>query len=72
MGYTPPSQGRGDRRLNTTNYEHPQETNLLDVARALQYRYLTGEPELRVHQQRRRFVQNCHWPNLVGGLNQKV
>jgi hypothetical protein len=49
MGYTPPSQGRGDRRLNTTNYEHPQETNLLDVARALQYRYLTGEPELRVN-----------------------
>jgi hypothetical protein len=49
MGYTPPSQGRGDRRLNTTNYDHPQETNLLDVARALQYRYLTGEPELRVN-----------------------
>jgi hypothetical protein len=49
MAYTPPSQGRGDRRLNTTNYEHPQETNLLDVARALQYRYLTGEPELRVN-----------------------
>ena len=49
MSYTPPSQGRGDRRLNTTDYQHPQETNLLDVARALQYRYLTGEPELRVN-----------------------
>ena len=51
MSYTPPSPGRGDRRLNTTDYQHPQETNLLDVARALQYRYLTGEPELRVYQQ---------------------
>lgn len=49
MAYIPPPQGRGDRRLNSTNYEHPQETNLLDVARALQYRYLTGEPELRVN-----------------------
>ena len=49
MSYTPPSPGRGDRRLNTTDYQHPQETNLLDVARALQYRYLTGEPELRVN-----------------------
>ena len=34
MAYVPPPQGRGDRRLNSTNYEHPQETNLLDVARA--------------------------------------
>jgi hypothetical protein len=49
MGYTPPPQGRGDRRLNSTSYEHPQETNLLDVARALQYRFDTGEPELRVN-----------------------
>jgi hypothetical protein len=46
MGYTPPSPGRGDRRLNTTNYEHPQETNLLDVARAMDYN-LAGQPILR-------------------------
>ena len=40
---------RGDTRLNTTSYEHPQERNLLDLHTALQYRYLTGEPELRVN-----------------------
>ena len=47
MGYTPPSPGRGDRRLNTTNYEHPQETNLLDLHRAMEYD-LGGKPTIRV------------------------
>jgi hypothetical protein len=47
MGYTPPSPGRGDRRLNSTNYEHPQETNLLDLTRAMRYNGL-GEPLIRV------------------------
>jgi hypothetical protein len=46
MAYTAPSPGRGDRRLNSTNYEHPQETNLLNVHRAMQYNVL-GEPILR-------------------------
>jgi hypothetical protein len=36
-------------RTNTTGYEHPQETNLLNVHKALQYRFGTGEPELRVN-----------------------
>jgi hypothetical protein len=47
MSYTPPSPGRGDRRLNTTNYEHPQETNLLDLHRAMEYD-LAGKPQIRV------------------------
>jgi len=47
MAYTPPPQGRGDRRLNSTNYEHPQETNLLDLTRAMRYNGL-GEPLIRV------------------------
>jgi hypothetical protein len=47
MAYTPPPQGRGDRRLNTTNYEHPQETNLLDLHRAMEYD-LAGKPQIRV------------------------
>jgi hypothetical protein len=47
MAYTPPPQGRGDRRLNTTNYEHPQETNLLDLHRAMEYD-LAGKPVIRV------------------------
>jgi len=47
MSYTPPPQGRGDRRLNTTNYEHPQETNLLDLHRAMEYD-LAGKPQIRV------------------------
>lgn len=46
MTYKAPPQGRGDRRLNTTNYEHPQETNLLDLYRAMQYN-TAGQPELR-------------------------
>jgi hypothetical protein len=47
MAYVPPSQGRGDRRLNSTNYEHPQETNLLDLTRAMEYNQL-GQPVVRV------------------------
>ena len=47
MAYVPPPQGRGDRRLNSTNYEHPQETNLLDLARAMEYNQL-GQPVVRV------------------------
>lgn len=46
MTYRAPPQGRGDRRLNTTNYEHPQETNLLDLHRAMEYNSL-GQPVIR-------------------------
>ena len=46
MTYKAPPQGRYDRRLNTTNYEHPQETNLLDIHRAMTYNSL-GEPVIR-------------------------
>lgn len=46
MTYRAPSQGRGDRRLNTTNYDHPQETNLLDLHRAMEYNQL-GQPVIR-------------------------
>jgi hypothetical protein len=49
MSYKAPTPGRLDSRLNTTDYQHPQETNLLSVERALQYRFGTGEPELRVN-----------------------
>lgn len=34
-------------RTNTTNYVHPQETNLLNVHKAMQYN-TDGQPELRV------------------------
>lgn len=44
--YTPPTPGRFDQRLNSTNYEHPQETNLLNVHRAMEYD-AQGEPVLR-------------------------
>ncbi len=47
MAYTKPSAGRGDKRQNTTNYEHPQETNLLDLHRAMEYD-LGGKPTIRV------------------------
>lgn len=46
MVYKAPSPGRGDRRLNTTNYDHPQETNLLDLHRAMEYN-LQGQPVIR-------------------------
>lgn len=44
--YTKPSAGRLDQRQNTTNYDHPQETNLLNIHKALTYNSL-GEPVLR-------------------------
>ncbi len=47
MAYVKPSAGRGDRRQNTTDYEHPQETNLLDLHRAMEYD-LAGKPQIRV------------------------
>lgn len=47
MSYTNPSAGRGDKRQNTTAYDHPQETNLLNIHKAMQYN-TDGEPELRV------------------------
>lgn len=46
MSYKSPPQGRYDSRLNTTNYSHPQEVNLLDVHRALEYNS-GGQPALR-------------------------
>lgn len=46
MTYKAPSPGRFDSRLNTTNYDHPQETNLLNIHRAMAYNSL-GEPVLR-------------------------
>ena len=33
---------------NSTNYEHPQESNLLNIHKAMKYN-ATGEPQLRVH-----------------------
>ena len=47
MSYKAPTPGRFDARQNTTDYVHPQETNLLSVERAMQYN-TDGEPELRV------------------------
>lgn len=37
-----------DRYLNSTNYEHPQESNLLDVHKAMDYSS-AGQPLLRVN-----------------------
>ena len=45
--YTNPSAGRGDSRQNTTNYDHPQETNLLNLHKAMEYD-LGGKPMIRV------------------------
>ena len=45
--YTNPSAGRGDSRQNTTSYDHPQETNLLNIHKAMEYD-LGGKPMLRV------------------------
>ena len=45
--YTPEHHaGRLDARLNTTNYIHPQETNLLNLHKAMEYNNL-GQPCLR-------------------------
>ena len=58
---------RGDTRINSTSYEHPQERNLLDLHTALQYRFGTGEPELRVNLGPNAFVisGNVLIPGLV-------
>lgn len=48
MTYTPPSPGRFDQRLNTTDYNHPQETNLLSIERAMQYN-AAGQPVVRTN-----------------------
>jgi hypothetical protein len=39
---------RGDTRLNSTDYTHPQERHLLDLHYAMQYRN-DGTPEIRVN-----------------------
>jgi hypothetical protein len=39
---------RGDTRLNSTEYDHPQERHLLDLHYAMQYRN-DGTPEIRVN-----------------------
>lgn len=45
--YTPAHHsGQMDQRLNTTNYIHPQETNLLNLAKAMQYND-QGQPVIR-------------------------
>ncbi len=46
--YTPEHHsGRLDQRLNSTNYIHPQETNLLNLHKAMEYD-LAGKPTIRV------------------------
>lgn len=46
--YTPAHHsGTQDQRLNSTNYVHPQETNLLNVAKAMAYDPF-GAPVLRI------------------------
>ena len=37
-----------DRYQNSTSYEHPQESNLLNIHKAMKYNAL-GEPQVRVH-----------------------
>jgi hypothetical protein len=37
-----------DRYQNSTDYEHPQESNLLNIHKAMKYN-ATGEPQVRVH-----------------------
>lgn len=45
--YTPAHHsGQMDQRLNSTNYIHPQETNLLNIAKSMQYNN-SGQPSLR-------------------------
>ncbi len=47
--YTPAHHsGVLDQRLNSTNYIHPQETNLLNLVKAMQYNN-AGEPVIRTH-----------------------
>jgi hypothetical protein len=38
----------GNNGNNSTNYDHPQETNLLNLHKAMKYNAL-GEPQVRVH-----------------------
>jgi len=59
--YKPPG-ARGDKRLNSTNYDHPQETNLLNVHKAMDYN-LSGQPVLR--------VKTAIGPGDDGGLTSK-
>ena len=47
MAYNRPTPGRLDARQNSTNYDHPQETNLLNVHRAMTYDPY-GAPVLRI------------------------
>lgn len=44
--YTSDNTTPNDRRQNTTNYSHPQETNLLNLHKAMTYNSL-GEPVIR-------------------------
>lgn len=46
MTYKAENTTPNDRRQNTTNYDHPQETNLLNIHRAMEYNAL-GQPVLR-------------------------
>lgn len=43
-----PVNPSGNPRTNTTDYVHPQETNLLNIHKAMQYNN-AGEPVLRTH-----------------------
>lgn len=45
--YVKPSAGRLDSRQNGTDYDHPQETNLLNLHKAMEYD-LGGKPQIRV------------------------
>jgi hypothetical protein len=67
MTYKRTTPGILNKRQNTTDYEHPQETNLLAVERAMQYRWETGEPELRVNLGSNAFVisGNVNIPGYV-------
>lgn len=46
--YVKPSAGRLDARQNTTDYDHPQEANLLNLHKAMDYS-ASGEPLVRVN-----------------------
>lgn len=47
MTYKAENTTPNDRRQNTTDYEHPQETNLLNIHKAMEYD-LAGKPMIRV------------------------
>ncbi len=46
--YTSDNTTPNDRRQNTTDYDHPQETNLLNIHKAMEYS-AAGQPVLRVN-----------------------